>query len=83
MAAEMRELVLGGAGLIGSELVRQVARVHPDRILLLGRGENSVRLRLSNASGRSVTWNRNWRSSGENSRNDRNPPHRSAWKCLW
>jgi FlaA1/EpsC-like NDP-sugar epimerase len=39
-----REVVLitGAGGSIGSELVRQVARVHPERILLLGRGENSI-----------------------------------------
>jgi FlaA1/EpsC-like NDP-sugar epimerase len=39
-----REVVLitGAGGSIGSVLVRQVARVHPERILLLGRGENSI-----------------------------------------
>jgi FlaA1/EpsC-like NDP-sugar epimerase len=35
-------LITGAGGSIGSELVRQVARVHPRRILLLGRGENSI-----------------------------------------
>jgi FlaA1/EpsC-like NDP-sugar epimerase len=35
-------LITGAGGSIGSELVRQVARVHPERILLLGRGENSI-----------------------------------------
>jgi FlaA1/EpsC-like NDP-sugar epimerase len=35
-------LITGAGGSIGSELVRQVARVHPGRILLLGRGENSI-----------------------------------------
>jgi len=35
-------LITGAGGSIGSELVRQVARVHPGRLLLLGRGENSI-----------------------------------------
>jgi FlaA1/EpsC-like NDP-sugar epimerase len=35
-------LITGAGGSIGSELVRQVARVHPECILLLGRGENSI-----------------------------------------
>jgi len=35
-------LITGAGGSIGSELVRQVARVRPARILLLGRGENSI-----------------------------------------
>lgn len=35
-------LITGAGGSIGSELVRQVASVHPARILLLGRGENSI-----------------------------------------
>jgi FlaA1/EpsC-like NDP-sugar epimerase len=35
-------LITGAGGSIGSELVRQVARVHPARLLLLGRGENSI-----------------------------------------
>jgi len=35
-------LVTGAGGSIGSEIVRQVARFRPRRILLLGRGENSL-----------------------------------------
>jgi FlaA1/EpsC-like NDP-sugar epimerase len=35
-------LVTGAGGSIGSEVVRQVARFQPVRILLLGRGENSI-----------------------------------------
>jgi FlaA1/EpsC-like NDP-sugar epimerase len=35
-------LITGAGGSIGSEMVRQVARVHPARLLLLGRGENSI-----------------------------------------
>jgi FlaA1/EpsC-like NDP-sugar epimerase len=35
-------LVTGAGGSIGSELVRQLGRFNPDRILLLGRGENSI-----------------------------------------
>lgn len=35
-------LVTGAGGSIGSEIVRQVARHDPKRILLLGRGENSI-----------------------------------------
>lgn len=35
-------LITGGGGSIGSELARQVARFRPARIILLGRGENSL-----------------------------------------
>src|SRR5579883_3124266 len=35
-------LVTGGGGSIGSEIVRQVARFKPKKLVLLGRGENSI-----------------------------------------
>ncbi|WP_407571560.1 polysaccharide biosynthesis protein [Deinococcus altitudinis] len=35
-------LVTGAGGSIGSELVRQILRFHPQQIILLGRGENSI-----------------------------------------
>jgi len=35
-------LITGGGGSIGSELARQVAAFRPSRIVLLGRGENSL-----------------------------------------
>jgi FlaA1/EpsC-like NDP-sugar epimerase len=35
-------LVTGAGGTIGSEICRQVATLNPKRILLLGRGENSI-----------------------------------------
>ena len=35
-------LVTGAGGSIGSEIVRQVARFKPSKVILLGRGENSI-----------------------------------------
>lgn len=35
-------LITGAGGSIGSEIVRQVAKFHPRRVLLLGNGENSI-----------------------------------------
>jgi FlaA1/EpsC-like NDP-sugar epimerase len=35
-------MVTGAGGSIGSEIVRQIIRCEPSRILLLGRGENSI-----------------------------------------
>jgi FlaA1/EpsC-like NDP-sugar epimerase len=35
-------LITGGGGSIGSELARQVADFHPSRLIVLGRGENSL-----------------------------------------
>lgn len=37
-------LVTGAGGSIGSEICRQVAKFNPERILLLGHGENSIYL---------------------------------------
>lgn len=37
-----RILVTGAGGSIGSEIVRQVIRFHPQMLVLLGRGENSL-----------------------------------------
>ncbi|HNY25768.1 MAG TPA: nucleoside-diphosphate sugar epimerase/dehydratase [Candidatus Sumerlaeota bacterium] len=35
-------LITGAGGSIGSELCRQIKRCHPSRMILLGRGENSI-----------------------------------------
>lgn len=37
-----RVLVTGGGGSIGSELCRQILHCNPDRLIILGHGENSV-----------------------------------------
>lgn len=37
-----RVLVTGGGGSIGSELCRQILRCNPERLIVLGHGENSV-----------------------------------------
>ena len=39
-----RVLITGAGGSIGSEIVRQVMRFHPQKVILLGRGENSLYL---------------------------------------
>ena len=35
-------LITGAGGSIGSELCRQIAKMHPKQLLLLGKGENSI-----------------------------------------
>ncbi len=35
-------LITGGGGSIGSEIARQVATLKPDRLILVGKGENSI-----------------------------------------
>ena len=40
--AGRRILVTGAGGSIGGELCRLLARVHPDLLIMLGRGENSI-----------------------------------------
>ena len=39
---EKRVLVTGAGGSIGSEICRQVLRLNPTKLILLGRGENSI-----------------------------------------
>ena len=40
--ADKTVLVTGGGGSIGRELCRQIAQLHPARLLMLGHGENSI-----------------------------------------
>ena len=40
--AGKRVLITGAGGSIGSEIVRQVAKMQPKKLLLLGKGENSI-----------------------------------------
>ncbi|MDN5372937.1 MAG: UDP-N-acetylglucosamine 4,6-dehydratase [Carnobacterium sp.] len=50
-------LVSGAGGSIGSEICRQIARFSPDKLILLGHGENSIYLidkELNNAYGDSI-----------------------------
>ncbi|MGQ0639613.1 MAG: polysaccharide biosynthesis protein [Gemmatimonadaceae bacterium] len=42
LAAHRTVLVTGAGGSIGSEICRQVARLNPNRLVLLGHGENSI-----------------------------------------
>lgn len=35
-------LISGAGGSIGSEIVRQIIKTHPDKIIILGHGENSI-----------------------------------------
>jgi len=42
MVQGRRVLVTGGGGSIGSEICRQLVRFQPDKLLILGRGENRI-----------------------------------------
>ncbi len=42
MIRERTVMVTGAGGSIGSELCRQIAVLHPEQILLVGKGENSI-----------------------------------------
>jgi len=52
-------LVTGAGGSIGSEICRQVSKFHPDQIVLLGHGENSIytiEMELRNTYGDTITF---------------------------
>ena len=52
-------LVTGAGGSIGSEICRQVSKFHPDQVVLLGHGENSIytiEMELRNTYGDAITF---------------------------
>ncbi|MFK3960829.1 polysaccharide biosynthesis protein [Pseudalkalibacillus hwajinpoensis] len=52
-------LVTGAGGSIGSEICRQVSKFHPDQVVLLGHGENSIytiEMELRNTYGETITF---------------------------
>ncbi|MGG1687216.1 polysaccharide biosynthesis protein [Pseudalkalibacillus sp. NRS-1564] len=52
-------LVTGAGGSIGSEICRQVSKFHPDQVVLLGHGENSIytiEMELRNTYGDTITF---------------------------